>query len=119
MKKYHHCVKFTYPLSFQTRIPKVDQHTGGKLFLLRCPPENVNVMGFLLDAYQPLVAVITTNNSQNKIKQHYGSKFKFIYVLLPYDIQAKHNSMGSITTITNIHQKQYHSKILWQRKHEI
>ena len=30
MKKYHHCVKFTYPLSFQTRIPKVDQHTGGK-----------------------------------------------------------------------------------------
>ena len=29
-KKYHHCVKFTYPLSFQTRIPKVDQHTGGK-----------------------------------------------------------------------------------------
>ena len=21
MKKYHHCVKFTYPLSFQTRIP--------------------------------------------------------------------------------------------------
>ena len=24
MKKYHHCVKFTYPLSFQTRIPKVD-----------------------------------------------------------------------------------------------
>ena len=22
MKKYHHCVKFTYPLSFQTRIPK-------------------------------------------------------------------------------------------------
>ena len=25
MKKYHHCVKFTYPLSFQTRIPKVDQ----------------------------------------------------------------------------------------------
>ena len=32
MKKYHHCVKFTYPLSFQTRIPKVDQHTGGMLF---------------------------------------------------------------------------------------
>ena len=30
MKKYRHCVKFTYPLSFQTRIPKVDQHTGGK-----------------------------------------------------------------------------------------
>ena len=30
MKKHHHCVKFTYPLSFQTRIPKVDQHTGGK-----------------------------------------------------------------------------------------
>ena len=30
MKKYHHCIKFTYPLSFQTRIPKVDQHTGGK-----------------------------------------------------------------------------------------
>ena len=30
MKNYHHCVKFTYPLSFQTRIPKVDQHTGGK-----------------------------------------------------------------------------------------
>ena len=30
IKKYHHCVKFTYPLSFQTRIPKVDQHTGGK-----------------------------------------------------------------------------------------
>ena len=30
MKKYHHCVKFTYPLSFHTRIPKVDQHTGGK-----------------------------------------------------------------------------------------
>ena len=30
MKKYHHCVKFTYPLPFQTRIPKVDQHTGGK-----------------------------------------------------------------------------------------
>ena len=30
MKKYHHCVKFTYPLSFQTRIPKVDQYTGGK-----------------------------------------------------------------------------------------
>ena len=30
MKKYHHCVKFTYPLSFQTRIPKVDQQTGGK-----------------------------------------------------------------------------------------
>ena len=30
MKKYHHCVKFTYPLSFQTRIPKVDQHIGGK-----------------------------------------------------------------------------------------
>ena len=30
MKKYHHCVKFTYPLSFQTGIPKVDQHTGGK-----------------------------------------------------------------------------------------
>ena len=29
MKKYHHCVKFTYPLPFQTRIPKVDQHTGG------------------------------------------------------------------------------------------
>ena len=28
MKKYHHCVKFTYPLSFQTRIPKVDQHSG-------------------------------------------------------------------------------------------
>ena len=23
MKKYHHCVKFTYPLSFQTRIPKI------------------------------------------------------------------------------------------------
>ena len=31
MKKYHHCVKFTYPLSFQTRIPKVDQHTDVKL----------------------------------------------------------------------------------------
>ena len=30
MKKYLHCVKITYPLSFQTRIPKVDQHTGGK-----------------------------------------------------------------------------------------
>ena len=37
MKKYHHCVKFTYPLSFQTRIPKVDQHTGGNIikFFLR------------------------------------------------------------------------------------
>ena len=36
MKKYHHCVKFTYPLSFQTRIPKVDQHTGGKWLRYWC-----------------------------------------------------------------------------------
>ena len=36
MKKYHHCVKFTYPLSFQTRIPKVDQHTGGKWLIQWC-----------------------------------------------------------------------------------
>ena len=30
MKKYHHCVKFTYPLSFQTRIPKVSQITANE-----------------------------------------------------------------------------------------
>ena len=32
MKKYHHCVKFTYPLSFQTRIPK--EHVKTKLVMI-------------------------------------------------------------------------------------
>ena len=46
MKKYHHCVKFTYPLSFQTRIPKVDQHTGGKWLIHGTKHRKDNVIFF-------------------------------------------------------------------------
>ena len=56
MKKYHHCVKFTYPLSFQTRIPKVDQHTGGK-WLIHGTYLKVNIYHELMD----IKAILLTN----------------------------------------------------------
>ena len=41
MKKYHHFVKFTYPLSFQTRIPKVDNSDGFCNFTNMEPRKNM------------------------------------------------------------------------------
>ena len=54
MKKYHHCVKFTYPLSFQTRIPKVDQHTGGKWLIHGTKHRKDNQLQSLLSMIAPL-----------------------------------------------------------------
>ena len=59
MKKYHHCVKFTYPLSFQTRIPKVDQHTGGKWLIHGTKHRKDNQLQSLEDSYSNATDKIT------------------------------------------------------------
>ena len=79
MKKYHHCVKFTYPLSFQTRIPKVDQHTGGKWLIHGTKHRKDNQLQSLELYNNSIIYLSFDSVSQPEL---YGHNMSWICVLL-------------------------------------